>query len=127
MNLGLMSYDDGVLTIRNDSDAMHFPITNEDAGAIMRGVRQSYRALNDGMNMPSEMARRIASLSRATGKQEAIERLTLMGYVQTIYTDGITLFVKCQDAKQKLFSFQYVSDVLPDTHGSTHVNITMNI
>lgn len=127
MNLGLMTYDDGILTINSGTSKMYFPIDEEGAGKIMKCVRQAYKTPDDFMNKPVDIQKRMAELEGKNTREAALEYVKLDGYIEIMHVDGITLFVKCVMQEWKLFAFKYISDCLPNTHGSTQVNITMQI
>lgn len=127
MNLGLMTFDDGILTINNGTSKMYFPINEECASKIMKCVRQAYKTPDNFMNKPTDIENRIAELESKNTREAAMELAKLDGYIEVMHVDGITLFVKCLMQQYKLFAFKYISDCLPNTHGSTQVNITMLI
>ena len=127
MDIGLMTYDNVKLSIINVQDSMWFPCDNLFAGKIMSAVREAYKLPDEFMPMPTEFVLEVERLSKINTADATKAMLKLEGYTEVGYTDDITLFVKCMIRKNKLFAFKYVSDKLPNTHGSTQVNITVNI
>lgn len=122
-----MKYSNGKLYIANNYVFMWFPCDNDLAGKIMSAVREAYKLPNAFMPMPTEIEMEIERLSKINEADAAKRMSRLDGYTEIGHVDGITLYVKCMSKKDKLFAFKYVSDSLPNTHGSTQINVTMDI
>lgn len=127
MNIGFMSYDNGVLTIANDKDRMFFPCNDRIAGLIMKSVRKAFEVPDGFMNLPQEHLAEIERLSKINTREATETLLDLEGWVKVGRIEDIVLYVKCVMADNKLFAFRYLSDNLPNRHGNTQVNITMDI
>lgn len=127
MNIGFMSYDNGLLTIVNSQDKMFFPCNDRIAGLIMESVRKAYKVPDGFMPLPEEYLTEIERLSKINTREAAETLLDLEGWVKVGRIEDIVLYVKCLMADSKLFAFRYLSDNLPDRHGNTQVNITMDI
>lgn len=127
MNVGFMSYDGGVLTIVNNQDKMFFPCNDRIAGLIMKSVRKAYEVPDGFMNLPQEYLTEIERLSKINTREATETMLDLDGWVKVGRIEDIVLYVKCVMADNKLFAFRYLSDNLPNRHGSIQVNITMDI
>lgn len=127
MNVGFMSYDNGVLTIANSQDKMFFPCNERTAGLIMESVRKAYKVPDGFMPLPDEYSTEIEKLRKVNTREATETLLDLEGWVKVGRIEDIVLYVKCLMAGNKLFAFRYLSDNLPNRHGSTQVNITMDI
>lgn len=127
MNIGFMSYDNDILTIINSQDKMFFPCNERIAGLIMESVRKAYKVPDGFMPLPDEYATEIERLSKINTRESTEALLGLEGWVKVGRIEDIVLYVKCLMANNKLFAFRYLSDNLPNRHGSTQVNITMDI
>lgn len=127
MNIGFMSYDNGVLTIANSQDKMFFPCNESIAGLIMESVRKAYKVSDGFMPLPDEYSTEIEKLRKVNTREATETLLDLEGWVKVGRIEDIVLYVKCLMAGNKLFAFRYLSDNLPNRHGSTQVNITMDI
>lgn len=127
MNVGFMSYDNGVLTIVNNQDKMFFPCNDRIAGMIMKSVRKAYEVPDGFMNLPQEYLTEIERLSKINTRKATETKLNLEGWIKIGRIEDIVLYVKCVMADSKLFAFRYLSDNLPNRHGSIQVNITMDI
>lgn len=127
MNIGFMSYDNDILTIINSQDKMFFPCNERIAGLIMESVRKAYKVPDGFMPLPDEYVTEIERLSKINTREAIETLLALEGWVKVGRIEDIVLYVKCLMANNKLFAFRYLSDNLPNRHGSTQVNITMDI
>lgn len=127
MNVGFMSYDNGVLTIANSQDKMFFQCNERIAGLIMESVRKAYKVPDGFMPLPEEYSTEIEKLRKVNTREATETLLDLEGWVKVGRIEDIVLYVKCLMADSKLFAFRYLSDNLPNRHGSTQVNITMDI
>ena len=127
MNIGFMSYDNGILTIINSHDKMFFPCNEMIAGLIMESVRKAYKVPDGFMPLPDEYSTEIEKLRKVNTREATETLLDLEGWVKVGRVEDIVLYVKCLMAGNKLFAFRYLSDNLPNRHGSTQVNITMDI
>ena len=127
MNVGFMSYDNGVLTIANSQDKMFFQCNERIAGLIMESVRKAYKVPDGFMPLPDEYSTEIEKLRKVNTREATETLLDLEGWVKVGRIEDIVLYVKCLMAGNKLFAFRYLSDNLPNRHGSTQVNITMDI
>lgn len=122
-----MSYENGVATIFNRQGKMWFPMSDTDAGKIIRRCIETYEDFIDETDLPTDVQKKIEKLSGVNSAEAAKEHLLLCGYKEVLHKDGITLYVKCLMKEMNLYGFRYVSDSLPNTHGSTAVNITLQI
>lgn len=127
MNIGFMSYDNGILTIANSQDKMFFPCNERIAGLIMESVRKAYKVPDGFMPLSEEYSTEIEKLRKVNTREATETLLDLEGWVKVGRIEDIVLYVKCLMADSKLFAFRYLSDNLPNRHGSTQVNITMDI
>ena len=127
MNIGFMSYDNGVLTIANSQDKMFFQCNERIAGLIMESVRKAYKVPDGYMPLHEEYSTEIEKLRKVNTREATETLLDLEGWVKVGRIEDIVLYVKCLMADCKLFAFRYLSDNLPNRHGSTQVNITMDI
>lgn len=127
MNIGFMSYDNGILTIVNSQDKMFFTCNERIAGLIMESVRKAYKVPDGFMPIPEEYSIEIEKLRKVNTREATETLLGLEGWVKVGRIEDIVLYVKCLMADSKLFAFRYLSDNLPNRHGSTQVNITMDI
>lgn len=127
MNIGFMNYDNGILTIINSQDKMFFPCNERIAGFIMGSVRKAYKVPDGFMPLPEEYSTEIEKLRKVNTREATENLLDLEGWTKVGRIEDIVLYVKCLMADNKLFAFRYLSDNLPNRHGSTYVNITMDI
>lgn len=79
------------------------------------------------MNLPQEYLTEIERLSKINTREATETMLDLEGWVKIGRIEDIVLYVKCVMTDSKLFAFRYLSDNLPNRHGSIQVNITMDI
>lgn len=127
MNIGFMSYDNGILTIINSQGKMFFSCNERIAGLIMGSVRKAYKVPDGFMPLPDEYSTEIEKLRKVNTREATETLLDLEGWTKVGRIEDIVLYVKCLMAGNKLFAFRYLSDNLPNRHGSTQVNITMDI
>ena len=127
MNIGFMSYDNGILTIINSQDKMFFPCNERIAGSIMGSVRKAYKVPDGFMPLPEEYNTEIEKLRKVNTREATETLLGLEGWTKVGRIEDMVLYVKCLMANNKLFAFRYLSDNLPNRHGSTYVSITMDI
>lgn len=125
--MGLMFHDGQNIVIQNSNDKMWFKCDNQFASKIMESVRKAYKVPDGFMPLPDEYSTEIEKLRKVNTREATETLLDLEGWVKVGRIEDIVLYVKCLMAGNKLFAFRYLSDNLPNRHGSTQVNITMDI
>ena len=118
-----MSYKDGVLSISDGTNKMHFTCSDEFAGKILDAVKKA-------VQHPLESSGRHRDENVRNDRDAVIDSLLRNDYVEVGYTDNIRLFVGYPGLKLPdgyLIIFTYVSDSLPNRNGSIQINIPMNI
>ena len=122
---GKVTYINGVITISNGIDEMSFPCNSELEAKIIKSIKEAYRGKDVYDEVDVETSKEISRLERINTSKAANRVRELEGCVKIGEIDGITLYVELLVRELKLFAFKYVSDNLPNKHGSIQVNVVI--
>ena len=120
---GKITYINGVLTISNGINEMSFPCNSELEAKIIKSIKEAYRGKDVYDEVDIETSKEIARLEKINSSEAANRVRELEGCVKVGRVDNTTLYVELLVRELKLFAFRYVSDSLPNRHGSTQVNV----